>query len=64
MSQTSSFGEGQILKLAGKAKVHEGDVRTIFNQYEIIERNSNYAIPAYRLVDLYYAIDNFYKNCK
>ncbi len=64
IQRKATFNEVQVLELAEKSKVNEADVRTIFRQYEIIEHNSTYNIPAYRLVDLYYAIDNFYKNCK
>ena len=61
---TQTFTEGDIQKLSDKSKVNIGDVHTIFNQYRLIERNFANDIEANRLVDFYYAIEKFYKNCK
>jgi hypothetical protein len=59
-----SFKDEHMIKLAEKSKVSLGDVQGIFSQYSLIERNSYTNIEASRLLDLYFAIDNFYKHCK
>jgi hypothetical protein len=60
----SHFTEQDIRKLADKSKVNYADVHSIFNQYSIIERNAYGNIDAGRLLDLFNAIEYFYKNCK
>jgi hypothetical protein len=59
-----TFTEEQMKKLSDKSKVGLAEIRSIFSQYHIIERNSYSNIEANRLLDLYYAIEHFYKNCK
>jgi hypothetical protein len=59
-----AFTDELMKKLSDKSKVSLPEIQSIFNQYNIIERNSYMNIEANRLLDLYYAIENFYKNCK
>jgi len=60
-----TFSEESIARLAEKSKVNLMDVKSIFNQYDIIDRNAHHNnIDAGRLAGLYYAIENFYKHCK
>lgn len=59
-----TFGDEQIRRLAEKSKVRVGDVQIIFSQYHLIEERFRHSIEAGRLVDLYDAIENFYKQCK
>jgi hypothetical protein len=59
-----TFGDEQIRRLAEKSKVRVGDVQVIFSQYYLIEERFRHSIEAGRLVDLYEAIENFYKQCK
>jgi hypothetical protein len=60
-----TFSEASIAKLAEKSKVNLMDVKAIFSQYDIIERNAHHNnIDAGRLAGLYYSIENFYKQCK
>ena len=59
-----TFKEEHMIRLAEKSKTGLGDVQSIFSQYNLIERNSYSNIEATRLLDLYFAIDNFYKHCK
>ena len=58
------FKEGNIRRLAEKSSVTFGEVESIFLQYHLIEDRFRNNIEANRLVDLYDAIDNFYKRCK
>ena len=58
------FKEEQIRKLSEKSRVAHGEVETIFHQYHLIEDRFKENIEANRLVNLYDAIDNFYKQCK
>jgi hypothetical protein len=62
--QLESFKEENIRRLAEKSRVAIADVEVIFRQYSLIEEKFRHSIEANRLVDLYYAIDNFYKQCK
>jgi hypothetical protein len=59
-----AFQEPQILRLSDKSKVALEDVSNIFRQYYLIEEKFRNNIEANRLLDLYFAIDNFYKQCK
>ncbi len=61
---SQNFKEEDIQKLSEKSKVNVSDVQTIFYQYNLIERNFRNDIEVTRLIDLYYAIEKFYKNCK
>lgn len=58
------FKEEQIRRLAEKSRVRFAEVESIFLQYYLIEERFKNNIEANRLVDLYDAIDNFYKQCK
>lgn len=62
--QNQHAREEQIKKLAEKSKVNEQQVRSIFEQYDMIEKHAHYNTTQDRLVDLYYAIEYFYKHCK
>ena len=59
-----TFHEQQIRRLSEKSKVAMEDVANIFRQYYLIEEKFRHNIEANRLLDLYFAIDNFYKQCK
>jgi hypothetical protein len=59
-----TFGAEHIRKLAEKSGVPLNDVQMIFDQYYLIERKFNLAIEANRLLDLYSAIERFYRQCK
>jgi hypothetical protein len=54
----------QIKRLAEKSKVDAQDIQIIFDQYNVIERNSQYNTAVDKLVNLYNAIEKFYKHCK
>jgi hypothetical protein len=62
--QAQTFKEEQIVRLAEKSKVDQGEIESIFRQYSLIEKNSYSNIDVNRLLDLYNAIENFYKQCK
>jgi hypothetical protein len=62
--QTQHSLEEQIKKLAEKSKVNEQQVRSIFEQYDMIEKHAHYNTAQDRLVDFYYSIEYFYKHCK
>jgi hypothetical protein len=62
--QAQAFKEEQIARLAQKSKVDQKEVESIFRQYSLIEKNSYSNIDVNRLLDLYNAIENFYKQCK
>jgi hypothetical protein len=54
----------QIARLAEKSKVNIAEIQSIYDQYNQIERNSQYNTAIDKLVGLYNAIENFYKHCK
>jgi hypothetical protein len=58
------FQEDQIRRLAEKSRVSIDEVRAIFSQYALIDERFRDYIEANRLVDLYEAIENFYRQCK
>lgn len=58
------FGDAQIRQLAEKSRVAPEDVEVIFARYYLIEDRFKNHIEANRLVDLFDAIENFYKHCK
>lgn len=58
------FREEQIRRLAEKSRVSLSDVEVIFSRYYLIEERFKTNIEANRLVDLYDAIDNFYKQSR
>jgi hypothetical protein len=62
--QTQHSREEQIKRLAEKSKVNEQQVRSIFEQYDVIEKHAHYNTAQDRLVDFYYSIEYFYKHCK
>jgi hypothetical protein len=62
--QTQTFKEEQIIHLAEKSKVPEAEIRSIFTQFSLIERNAFGNMEANRLLDFYSSIENFYKHCK
>jgi hypothetical protein len=62
--QTQHSREEQIKKLGEKSKVNEQQVRSIFEQYDVIEKHAHYNTEQGRLIDFYYAIEYFYKHCK
>jgi hypothetical protein len=59
-----TFTLEQMQKLADKAKVGISDVQIIFQQYALIEQKFQHTMEANRLLDLYNAIENFYRNSK
>jgi hypothetical protein len=61
---TDSITDLQIVKLAEKSKMNVQDVQIIFDQYRFIETKFADNIEANRLLNLYYAIENFYQKCK
>lgn len=58
------FREEHIRRLAEKSRVGLADVEAIFSRYYLIEERFKNNIEANRLVDLYDAIENFYKQSK
>ena len=62
--QAQTFTKEHMAKLAEKSKVGIGVVQLIFSEYAIIEKNSYYNTEASRLVNFYFAVDNFYRHCK
>jgi hypothetical protein len=58
------FSEQHIRKLAEKSTVSLPEVQAIFDQYHLIEEKFQHNIEANRLLNLYHAIDRFYKHCK
>jgi len=58
------FKDEHVRKLAGKSKVSLEEIEVIFHQYYLIEDRFRQNIEVNRLVNLYDAIDNFYKQCK
>ena len=61
---TQMTQEIQIARLAEKSKVTIGDIQSIYDQYNQIEKNAQYNTAIDKLVGLYNAIENFYKHCK
>ena len=58
------FTDEHIRRLAEKSKVKYQDVEVIFSRYYLIEEKFRNNIEANRLVDLYDAIENFYRQSK
>ena len=58
------FREEHIRRLAEKSRVSLGDVQVIFSQFYLIEEKFREDIEVNRLVNLYDAIENFYRHCK
>jgi len=58
------FTEAHILRLAEKSKVEVKDIQVIFDEYKIVENKVYNDNTADQLVNLYNAIENFYKRCK
>lgn len=62
---TQHFTEAHLQRLAEKSKVELKDIQTIFDEYKIIEKKKyNDETAADHLVNLYNAIEKFYKQCK
>jgi hypothetical protein len=61
---TQSFTDSEINRLAEKAKVSSSVIKLIFDRYDRIERDAYYNAEAIKLIDLFNAIENFYKQCK
>ncbi len=61
---TQHFTDEHIKRLSERSKVDINDLRIIFNEYQMIERNPYNTPGADRLITLYNAIDHFYKHCK
>lgn len=62
--QSSSFSQAHVKILSEKSKVKEAEVQNIFDRWNVIEKFGGSSIEDSRLVDLYFAIDNFYKQCR
>lgn len=58
------FKDEHIRRLSEKSRVRFRDVEVIFMQYSLIEDKFRDHIEVNRLVDLYDAIEHFYKSCK
>ena len=58
------FTDEHIRRLAEKSRVKYADVEVIFSRYYLIEERFKNNIEANRLVDLYDAIENFYRQSK
>jgi hypothetical protein len=61
---TDAITDMHIRKLAEKSKMNIQDVQIIFDQYRFIETKFAENIEPNRLLNLYYAIENFYQKCK
>ncbi len=61
---TPAFTQVHVSLLSEKSKVKETDIQHIFDRWNVIDRFGNSSIEVHRLVDLYYAIDSFYKQCR
>lgn len=59
---TQSLTEGNLKRLSEKSRVKLTDLQQIANEFNYVERHTYYNAPL--LVNLYKALDNFYKNCK
>ena len=62
--QSEHSKDEYIQRLSEKSKVNINDVQVIFSRYNLIEEKFRHSIEVNRLVDLYEAIENFYKQCK
>lgn len=62
--QVTAGKDDHIARLAQKSQIDPQTIRNIFHQFNLIEKNSYSNIEANRLLDFYYSIDNFYRNCK
>ena len=58
------FSDEHIRRLAGKSRVDVQEVEAIFSQYYLIEEKFREDIEVSRLVNLYDAIESFYRQCK
>lgn len=58
------FGPVHMRKLSERSGVPESDIRTIFDQYNLIESQAQFNTALDKLVSLYHAIEHFYKTCK
>ncbi len=61
---TDAVNEQMIKRVAEKSKMNIEDVQIIFDQYRFLESKFSENIEANRLLNLYYAIENFYQKCK
>jgi hypothetical protein len=61
---TDSINEQHIKRIAEKSRMNIEDVKIIFDQYHFLESKFSENIEANRLLNLYYAIENFYQKCK
>jgi hypothetical protein len=61
---SSTFTQSIVPVLTSRSKVNETQVQHLFERWVVIEKFGFSGIEDYRLVDLYYAMDTFYKNCK
>jgi hypothetical protein len=61
---THSFTQAQVPILAERSKVNETFIQQVFDRWNVIENFGYSSIEEQRLVDLYNAIDTFYKQCK
>ena len=59
---TQNLTEGHLKRLAEKSKVEPTDLQAIALEFNNVEKLSYYNEP--RLVDLYNALEKFYKHCK
>ena len=61
---TPIFSQAHVALLSEKSKVKDSAVQHIFDRWNVIDRFGGSSIEVNRLVDLYNAIDIFYKQCK
>jgi hypothetical protein len=63
-STHTHFTQAHVPLLAERSKVNEPFIQQVFDRWNVIENFGYSSIEEQRLVDLYYAIDTFYKQCK
>lgn len=61
---TAALTQPQVALLAEKSQVKESDIQHIYESWNLIDKFAWSSVEPERLVDLYYAIDTFYKKCK
>jgi hypothetical protein len=61
---THALTPAHVPILAERSKVNETIIQQVFDRWNVIENFGYSSIEEQRLVDLYYAMDTFYKQCK
>ena len=62
--QTHALTPALLPILAERSGVSQATVKHVFDKWNIIAHFNFGSIEEHRLVDLYYALESFYKTCK